>query len=280
MTIEKKYIDLINADIDGEIAAEDKGELDVFLAENEDARSLQAELATLCGSIDSIDPESPPPHLRHVIANSVKPTPVKAESPGILQMLSASPVLKYSGIFASGGLLTLSLLSSDRISNEAFDDVTGLVGTISDPISRNLVNSIAIDNTNVAGQVSLRSSGSMLILDFGSQYTQLIARRVRELNVYCEIYPYNKIPELTANIKGVIVSGSPFSVRDKNAPIPDLSKIRGSFPLLGVCYGAQYLAWVLVKNPVQYGRRCRRLLELDCLLHIDIKFLPIYGQRI
>nr|NQU91807.1 glutamine-hydrolyzing GMP synthase [Bacteroidota bacterium] len=83
---------------------------------------------------------------------------------------------------------------------------------------------------------------TILILDFGSQYTQLIARRVRELNVYCEIYPYNKIPALEG-VKGVILSGSPFSVLDNEAPRPDLDKIFDrSIPLLGVCYGAQYLA--------------------------------------
>ena len=79
----------------------------------------------------------------------------------------------------------------------------------------------------------------ILILDFGSQYTQLIARRVRELNVYCEIHPYNKIPEIDGSVKGVILSGSPFSVRDEKAPQVDLSKIKGKLPLLGVCYGAQ-----------------------------------------
>lgn len=82
----------------------------------------------------------------------------------------------------------------------------------------------------------------IIILDFGSQYTQLIARRVRELNVYCEIHPFNKIPDLDSTIKGVILSGSPYSVRDKIAPVPELSKIRGKLPLLGVCYGAQFLA--------------------------------------
>lgn len=81
-----------------------------------------------------------------------------------------------------------------------------------------------------------------LILDFGSQYTQLIARRVRELNIYCEIHPYNKIPADLESFKAVILSGSPFSVRAENAPQPDLSKIRGHMPLLAVCYGAQYLA--------------------------------------
>lgn len=82
----------------------------------------------------------------------------------------------------------------------------------------------------------------ILIIDFGSQYTQLIARRVRELNVYCEIHPFNKIPELDADVKGVILSGSPASVRDADAPKPDLIAIKGKLPLLGVCYGAQLLA--------------------------------------
>lgn len=82
----------------------------------------------------------------------------------------------------------------------------------------------------------------IVILDFGSQYTQLIARRVRELNVYCEIHPFNKIPEMDASVRGVILSGSPYSVRDAQAPRPDLSAFKGRLPLLGVCYGAQLLA--------------------------------------
>lgn len=83
---------------------------------------------------------------------------------------------------------------------------------------------------------------TILIIDFGSQYTQLIARRVRELNVYCEIHPFNKIPSITAEVKGIILSGSPYSVRDEGSPSPDLSAFRGKLPLLGICYGAQYLA--------------------------------------
>ena len=82
----------------------------------------------------------------------------------------------------------------------------------------------------------------ILIIDFGSQYTQLIARRVRELNVYCEIHPFNHFPEPDADTLGVILSGSPSSVRDADAPKPDLSAIKGKLPLLGVCYGAQLLA--------------------------------------
>lgn len=83
---------------------------------------------------------------------------------------------------------------------------------------------------------------NVLILDFGSQYTQLIARRVRELNIYCEIHPYNKIPSDVSSYKAVVLSGSPFSVRADDAPHPDLSQIQGKKPLLAVCYGAQYLA--------------------------------------
>ena len=99
----------------------------------------------------------------------------------------------------------------------------------------------------------------VLILDFGSQYTQLIARRVRELNTYCEIHPFNKIPKSLAVFKAVILSGSPFSVRSDDALHPDLSEIRGKKPILGVCYGAQYLAHfsggkVSPSNSREYGR--------------------------
>lgn len=99
----------------------------------------------------------------------------------------------------------------------------------------------------------------ILILDFGSQYTQLIARRIREINVYCEIHPFNHFPLPDNTVKGVILSGSPSSVRDKNAPKPDLSSIKGKIPLLGVCYGAQHLVHnfggeVMPSNNREYGR--------------------------
>ncbi len=108
-------------------------------------------------------------------------------------------------------------------------------------------------------------SEQILILDFGSQYTQLIARRVRELNVYCEIHPFNKIPPITPAIKGVILSGSPCSVRDNGSPDVDIS-IFGSLPVLGVCYGAQLMAHrsggqVLPSQIREYGRA--RLTTVD-----------------
>ncbi len=116
----------------------------------------------------------------------------------------------------------------------------------------------------------------ILILDFGSQYTQLIARRVRELNVYCEIHPFNKIPTLDESIKGVILSGSPYSVRDEEAPIPDLSAIKGKLSTLGVCYGAQYLAHfyggeVLPSNKREYGRANLTYIDRSNLLMQELE---------
>ncbi|MCU0472292.1 MAG: glutamine-hydrolyzing GMP synthase [Bacteroidales bacterium] len=116
----------------------------------------------------------------------------------------------------------------------------------------------------------------ILILDFGSQYTQLIARRIRELNVYCEIWPFNHFPVPDKSVRGVILSGSPFSVRDKDAPVPDLSKIKGFIPLLGVCYGAQYLVHgfggeVLPSGTREYGRA--NLININTLdpLFLNVK---------
>lgn len=99
----------------------------------------------------------------------------------------------------------------------------------------------------------------VLIVDFGSQYTQLIARRVRELNIYCEIHPFYAIPEITENVKAIILSGSPCSVMDKESPTIDFSSFKGKLPLLGVCYGAQLLAHnfggrVAPSSTREYGR--------------------------
>ena len=99
----------------------------------------------------------------------------------------------------------------------------------------------------------------IVILDFGSQYTQLIARKVREHNVYCEIYPFSRYPTPDERVKGYILSGSPFSVRDEQAPIPDLEPVKGKYPILGICYGAQYLSHhyggeVKASDSREYGR--------------------------
>lgn len=114
---------------------------------------------------------------------------------------------------------------------------------------------------------------NVLILDFGSQYTQLIARRVRELNIFCEIKPYNHLPKDLSEYKAVILSGSPFSVRSDEAPHPNLDGIKGKVPLLGVCYGAQYLAHfqggnVAPSKTREYGRaRLSKIKEGEPFFH-------------
>jgi len=99
----------------------------------------------------------------------------------------------------------------------------------------------------------------IIIIDFGSQFTQLIARRVRELNVYCEIHPFNNIPETLSDVKGIIYSGSPYSVLQEDAPQIDLKRFHNNYPVLAVCYGAQYLAQqsggqVHASSSREYGR--------------------------
>lgn len=121
---------------------------------------------------------------------------------------------------------------------------------------------------------------TILILDFGSQYTQLIARRIRELNTYCEIHPWHHVPTEVRNIKGLILSGSPFSVRDAQSPHPDLDALRGQIPTLGICYGAQWLAHTgggLVEPSAirEYGRAHLSEVDNSCSLFRDI---PVHSQ--
>ncbi len=116
----------------------------------------------------------------------------------------------------------------------------------------------------------------IVIIDFGSQFTQLIGRRLRELNVYCEIFPFNKIPTIDESVKGIILSGSPFSVRDDKAPQVDLSGIKGTLPLLAVCYGAQYLAKhyggdVNASVTREYGRAILQIDDSSCPLFKGIE---------
>ena len=111
----------------------------------------------------------------------------------------------------------------------------------------------------------------IIILDFGSQVTQLIGRRVREMNVYCEIHPFNKIPAIDSSVKGIILSGSPASVRDPQAPDIDLTPFKGKLPLLGICYGAQLMAKkyggeVNASLAREYGRAEVNVTDSSCAL--------------
>lgn len=116
---------------------------------------------------------------------------------------------------------------------------------------------------------------TILILDCGSQYTQLIARRIRELNVYCEIHPFNALESIGAEVKGIIISGSPASVRDSAAPALALDKVPERMPLLGICFGAQYMAQnmggrVEASPSREYGRANLKVRVKDSPLYRDI----------
>lgn len=120
----------------------------------------------------------------------------------------------------------------------------------------------------------------IIIIDFGSQYTQLIGRRVRELNVYSEIHPFHHLPEFDESVKGIILSGSPFSVLDEQAPQFDFSKLRKNFPILGVCYGAQYMAQhfggeVKHSDSREYGRANLSHIDTDNAL---MQGMTLYSQ--
>ena len=166
MAIEQKYQDLINADIDGEISAEEHAELQAFLADSAEGRALHGELSSLCHALDTTEEEAPPVHLRHVIMNSIPQPPAPESSPGVFKTLFAAPALRYALSFAGGVVLALSVANTGQVSNHAFDNVTGLVGTVAEPVDATLASFVSVDELDVAGVVSLRSAGTLLILDF------------------------------------------------------------------------------------------------------------------
>ncbi len=164
MASNPEIVELIQADIDGEISAADKEELEAILAQDPEANALHAGMSGLAASLDSLPDLDPPPHLRHTIKAAV-PKPV--EQPGALQSLFAMPAMRYAATFAAGAILSLSLVSSDRAQDSAFNDVTGLVGTMTAEVPAGPgVQITDINRPEVAGRISLRSSGAILIVDF------------------------------------------------------------------------------------------------------------------
>jgi hypothetical protein len=171
MAIEPKYVELMNAELDGEISAAERIDLAEYLEANPNAQTMRAELAELCGALDELAPLDPPPHLKYAILDSLqKPRSTREnhESAGFgWRQLIAAPALRHTVAFAAGAVLTFALISSNQISNQAFDDVTGLVGTISESApGTSGPNIIRLTSNEIAGIVSVHSTGSLNVIDF------------------------------------------------------------------------------------------------------------------
>ena len=169
MAHDSRIVELINADIDGEISSADKAELESLLAGSAEAQGLQAELQALSASLDSLPDLDSPPHLKHTIMASIPQdhAPQHDQGTGFLATLIAAPALRYAAMFATGAILTLSLVSSDQLSQNAFNEVTGLVGTISNEVPDGPgIQAMRIERQEVVGTVTLRSSGQLLVIDF------------------------------------------------------------------------------------------------------------------
>ncbi len=186
MSIDPRFIELINADIDGEIDAGGKADLEVFLANSEEGRALYEDLSGVAHSLNDLPDLDPPAHLHHLLMSRAPsgPKPKPQSSPGFFARLVENPVLGYVGMFAAGVGLTLAVVQSDQISSGALDDMTGLVGTVADPeFAAPEHGSLAIDENEVAGTVKLRSAGSILIVDFdlaAREPVEIVARYADE----------------------------------------------------------------------------------------------------
>jgi len=167
MAIDPNTVELINADVDGEISAVDKQELEALLADSPEAQAMHAELSGLDSSLNELPDLDPPVHLKHTIMASIPKTEAQERRSNFLHSIFAAPAFRYTAMFAAGAILTLTLVSSDQLSDSAFSEVTGLVGTISSEVPDGPgIQSTRIDRPEVAGRVSLRSSGPLLIVDF------------------------------------------------------------------------------------------------------------------
>lgn len=167
MAIDEKYIELINADIDGEIGPDEKTELDAFLASSDEGRTLREELSGLCSTLDNQDMLDAPPHVRHIVMNQLPGKRREPESESWLQSLFAVPALRYAATFAAGVVMTVVIVDSGQIQQSRFDEVTGLVGTMSGNGEYGpAVDSATINRTDVAGVITLRRADPIMIIDF------------------------------------------------------------------------------------------------------------------
>ena len=174
MNIDAKYLDLINADVDGVLSPDEERELDAYLAGNPAARDLRDELTGLCGQLGTLEQLTPPAHLREQILRNIRSRETArmrlAERIGdVFSMIFGVATLRYAASFAAGVILTYAFISSDQLSKRAFDDITSLVGTMTQPQPMAAVasiDSIQLTLNEIAGTVALRRTGSMLIIDF------------------------------------------------------------------------------------------------------------------
>jgi hypothetical protein len=167
MTIAQHIVDLINADIDGEIGVVEKRELDAILATDIEAQAFHSELSLICEAMDSAEAVTPPTYLKHTILEMTEPKRSRAKFLVSGKRFLSVPALRLTGAFAAGVVLALGLLSSDMASRNTFDDVTGLVGTMSHhSADLSAKNSIYISRSEINGTVTIYRSGQILIVEF------------------------------------------------------------------------------------------------------------------
>ena len=172
MNIDPNIVDLINAEIDGELATADRDRLTRYLAGNAEARAYRDELAALCGELSTVEKLDPPEHLRPLILDNLKPrgeTVSRRSRGNFFTAIFDFPIVRYATCFAAGVILSYALISSDQISKGAFSDVTNLVGTMTqpEPLGQvSMVDGMRLTLREVAGTVTLNQTGSMLIIDF------------------------------------------------------------------------------------------------------------------
>ena len=219
MAIDPKFVDLINAEIDGEISAEDRILLEEHIAQDPDTRALRDELSDFCAKLDAVESILPPADLRRVILNTVSPKIVSQTTSGgghwrvMMGTLFGSSVQRYAMSFAAGAVLTYTFISSDQISRQALDDVTGLVGTISQPEftgEKSGEDSIRLTLNEVAGSVHLNKVGSIMILDFdlASQGPIEIVASFSDRNIW-----FNGFAQLESNGTTIAAEAGQVTVR-------------------------------------------------------------------
>jgi len=168
MAIEAKYVELIHSDLDGEINEAGRAELAAYLEANPQAQAMRAELVDLCGALDAMAPVEPPTHLKYAIMDSLRKRPARrpAQASG-WRRIYAAPTLRHAVAFAAGSILTFALVNSNQLSNHAFDDVTGLVGTISETAPANSgQGSFNLTSNEIAGTVSVHDAGALKVIEF------------------------------------------------------------------------------------------------------------------